>query len=135
MKKVFFAIATGLLLLPIGCSADTTTVAVSASPQVQTITAEEANLIMAETDSFVLLDVRTLAEFQETRIDGAILIPYDELMDRAEEALPDKSAVILIYCRSGRRSALVAEILLALGYDRLYDFGGIMDWPFAVIDS
>ena len=133
MKKIFFALSVGLLLLLAGCSADTANDSVSHSPQVQTITAEEANRIMTEADNFILLDVRTLAEFQEMRIDGAILIPYNELAAKAAEELPDKNTLILIYCRSGRRSALAAEILLELGYYVLYDFGGIIDWPFATI--
>jgi len=99
----------------------------------QTITAHEAYKMMNELDNYILLDVRTLTEFTEIRINGAILIPDNELRRRAETELPDKNAVILIYCRSGRRSALAAAILAELGYSNLYDFGGIINWSYETI--
>jgi len=99
----------------------------------QTITAQEAYRMMNELDNYILLDVRTPAEFTEIRINGAILIPDYELRQRAETELPDKNAVILIYCRSGRRSAFSAAILADLGYSNLYDFGGIINWPYETI--
>jgi len=101
----------------------------------QTITAEEAYLIMAEADNFIILDVRTAAEFQMSRIDGAILLPYDELILRAEDELPDTNAIILIYCRSGNRSRTAASTLVSLGYTAVYDFGGIINWPFDTISG
>jgi len=99
----------------------------------QTITPQEAYRMMNELESYVLLDVRTIQEFTEIRIDGAILIPDYELRQRAETELPDKNAVILIYCRSGRRSAFSAAILADLGYSNLYDFGGIINWPYETV--
>ena len=90
---------------------------------------------MTETDNFILLDVRTEAEFRERRIEGAILIPYNEIRSRAESELPDKNAVILIYCRSGRRSALAAADMAALGFTNIYDFGGIIDWSYESISG
>jgi len=86
--------------------------------------------MMEALDSFVLLDVRTMAEFEEVRIEGAVLIPYTEITRRAQAELSDQEAVILIYCRSGRRSALAAADLAALGYTNIYDFGGIENWPY-----
>ena len=94
------------------------------------ISAEQAYVIMAESNDFVLLDVRTHAEFQAEQIGGAILIPYDEIAARAADELPDKNAVILIYCRTGRRSDIAAQALAKLGYTSIYDFGGIVDWSF-----
>ncbi|MCL2722411.1 MAG: rhodanese-like domain-containing protein [Treponema sp.] len=99
----------------------------------QTISANEAYRMMNELDSYVLLDVRTIQEFTEIRIDGAILIPDYEIRQRAEAELTDKNAVILIYCRTGRRSALSAAILAELGYSNLYDFGGIINWPYETV--
>jgi len=99
----------------------------------QTITAQEAHKMMNELDSYILLDVRTASEYAEIRINGAILIPDYELKNRAENELPDKNAVILVYCRSGRRSALSAAILADLGYKNVYDFGGITNWPYETI--
>ena len=102
-------------------------------PNWQTITAQEAYRMMNELESYILLDVRTLVEFTEIRIDGAILIPDYELKQRAEAELPDKNAVILIYCRSGRRSALSAALLAELGYSNVYDFGGIINWTYDTV--
>jgi len=95
----------------------------------QTITAVQAYNMMSQSDDFILLDVRTQAEFRERHIDGAISIPLPELSQRAPDELPDKDAVILLYCQTGRRSALAAEQLAALGYTSIYDFGGIANWP------
>ncbi len=93
------------------------------------INAEEAKKKMDEGESDVLLDVRTQSEYNEGHIPGAILIPDTEIKDRAEKELADKDAVILVYCRSGRRSKLAAQALADLGYTNIYEFGGIVDWP------
>lgn len=77
----------------------------------------------------IILDVRTQTEYDEGHIPNAILLPDTEIAKKAEEILPDKQKTILIYCRSGRRSALAAKDLIALGYSNVYDFGGILDWP------
>lgn len=97
------------------------------------ITPAEARIMMESAEPFVLLDVRTEEEMRERHIPGAILIPYTELKERAAAELPDKEALILLYCRSGRRSAIAAKELLRQGYTRVYDFGGINDWPYAVV--
>ena len=102
------------------------------SSQWSTISAEKAKEIMSEEDH-ILLDVRTEEEFAEAHIEGAILIPHDEIAIRAETELSDKEAVILVYCRSGRRSAAAAETLAGLGYARVFDFGGIIDWPYETV--
>ena len=99
----------------------------------QKITAEQAKAMMDEGKPFILLDVRTDEEFKEKRIDGAILIPDYEIKSRATAELPDKNTLILVYCRSGRRSANAANELIALGYTNVYDFGGIIDWPFDTV--
>jgi len=98
------------------------------------ITAEEAKEIMDSGGEYILLDVRTDAEYNEGHIEGAILIPDYEIKDRAESELPDKTSVILIYCRSGRRSANVAYELAAMGYTKVYDFGGIIDWGYGTVE-
>ena len=99
-------------------------------PIYRKISAEEAREIMESSDDYILLDVRTEEEYREKRIDGAILIPDYEMTDRAVSELPDKNAVILIYCRSGQRSANAAKKLVQIGYTNIYDFGGIIDWPY-----
>ncbi len=84
---------------------------------------------------YVILDVRTQEEFDEGHIPGAILIPDYEIKEKAETALPDKNQLILVYCRSGRRSKLAAEQLEILGYTRIREFGGIIDWPYTIEKS
>ena len=96
------------------------------------ITAEEAKQIMDREEGYIILDTRTQAEYDEGHIPGAIVIPHDEITDRAEEELPDKDQLLLVYCRSGRRSKLAAEALVELGYTNIKEFGGIIDWPYEV---
>lgn len=99
----------------------------------QLITAEEAAKMMTDNPEAIILDVRTQEEYDGGHIKGAILIPDTDITSKAEEILKDKSASILVYCRSGRRSALAAKDLVDLGYTSVYDFGGIIDWPYDVV--
>jgi len=96
------------------------------------ITAAEAKEIMDSQEGYIILDTRTQEEFDERHIPGAILIPYDEILEKAEGILTDKDQLILVYCRSGRRSKLAAEDLQKLGYTNIKEFGGIIDWPYEV---
>ena len=92
------------------------------------ITMEEAVIMMEKEKDYIILDVRTPAEFAEKHIPNAINIP-NEIIGTAEiSELPDKNQLILIYCRSGRRSKEAAEKLVALGYTNIVEFGGINDW-------
>ena len=95
------------------------------------ITAQETQEMMGE--DVIILDVRTQAEFAEGHIPNALLLPDNEIKQRAEELLPDKEQTILVYCRSGRRSELAAKELIQLGYTNVYDFGGILDWTGDVV--
>ena len=94
------------------------------------ITAEEGKAIMDSVEDCVVLDVRTQEEYDQGHIPGAILIPSTEIEARAGAELPDKSQVILVYCRSGNRSKKASEILAQLGYTNVREFGGIIDWPY-----
>ena len=96
------------------------------------ITAEEAKQIMDTEEGYIILDVRTQEEYDEGHIPGAILIPYTQIAEKAEEVLTDKDQLILVYCRSGRRSKIAAEALVELGYTNIKEFGGIIDWPYEV---
>ena len=87
---------------------------------------------MDSEEGYVILDVRTQEEYDQGHIPGAILIPNTEIEARAEQELPDKDQLILVYCRSGRRSKLAADILVSLGYTDIREFGGIIDWPYEV---
>lgn len=94
------------------------------------ISAEEAKKMIDETNSLILLDVRTDEEYREQHIPDAVLIPDYEIATRAEKELPNKDTLILVYCCSGRRSANAANELVGMGYTNVYDFGGIIDWPY-----
>ena len=96
------------------------------------ISAEEAKEIMDSTADLVLIDVREEDEYAQGHIAGALLVPYGEIADRADSELLDKDQTILVYCRSGRRSAIAAQTLAELGYTDVKDFGGIIDWPYDV---
>ena len=96
------------------------------------ITAEEAKKIMDSGEEHIILDTREQDEYDEGHIPGAILIPYTEIENKAEEIIPDKDKLILVYCRSGRRSKIAAESLAKLGYTNVKEFGGIIDWPYEV---
>lgn len=96
------------------------------------ITPEEAKKIMDSGEEHIILDTREQDEFDSGHIPKAILIPYTEIENKAEEMLPDKDKLILVYCRSGRRSKIAAESLAKLGYTNVKEFGGIIDWPYEV---
>ena len=96
------------------------------------ITPEEAKKIMDSGEEHIILDTREQDEFDEGHIPGAILIPYTEIEERSEEILPDKDAQILVYCRSGRRSKIASESLSKLGYTNVKEFGGIIEWTWAL---
>ena len=97
------------------------------------ITAEQAKIIMDTEKDYIIIDARTEEEFAEGHIENAILIPEYEIVTRAEKELPDKEQLILVYCRSGRRSKIASEELVKLGYTNVKEFGGIIDWPYDVV--
>lgn len=104
----------------------------SNSSSYQQVDAETAKELMDTEDDYVILDVRTQAEYDESHIPGAILIPHDTVATAAEDALPDKGQLILVYCRSGNRSKQASQTLVDLGYTNVVEFGGINSWPYEV---
>lgn len=105
----------------------------SGGPAHQTISPSEALEYLSGQELVLLLDVRTQAEYDQGHIAGAVLIPNTELSRRAPAELPDKDALIILYCRSGNRSATATRELADLGYSRVYDLGGIIDWPYDIV--
>ena len=92
------------------------------------ISQEEAKKMMQANDGHVIVDVRRQDEFDEGHIPGAICIPNESIDDVPPEELPDRHQVILVYCRSGRRSKKAAQKLFDMGYTHVFEFGGIIDW-------
>ena len=98
------------------------------------ISAEQAYRMMQQED-VIVLDVRREDEFIQGHIEHAMLIPLAELVNQAPDRIPDKNATILVYCRSGNRSAKAVLQLKGLGYGNVYDFGGIEDWPYETVQE
>ena len=88
---------------------------------------------MINTQEVTIVDVRTQSEYDEGHIQNAVLIPNETIGSDPPTNLPDKNAIILVYCRSGRRSEEAARKLVNLGYVSVYDFGGINDWTYGTV--
>jgi phage shock protein E len=97
------------------------------------ITPKEAKRRLDDEKDIILLDVRTNEEYNAGHIKDSILIPVDELEQKAEKNLADKDDPVFVYCRSGNRSASAAKILVKLGYKNVFDLGGINNWPYEVV--
>lgn len=97
------------------------------------ISGAEAKALMDSEENYIIIDARTQSEYDEGHIPGAILIPEYEIADRAASELPDKNQLILVYCRSGRRSKIAAQALVDLGYINVKEFGGIIDWKYEIV--
>lgn len=92
------------------------------------ITMDEAKVIFENKGDCIIVDVRRADEFAEGHIPGAINIANESITDTEPKELPDKNAVIYVYCRSGNRSKQAAGKLAAMGYSNIIEFGGIIDW-------
>ena len=97
------------------------------------ISVDEAKQIMATAEGYIILDVRRADEYAEGHIPGAINIPNESIGEEDIPQLPDKAQLILVYCRSGRRSKEAAEKLSKLGYTNIAEFGGILDWDGEIV--
>ena len=96
------------------------------------ITSDEAKKMM-ETQKVIVVDVRTLEEYTEGHIPNAISVPLETIENKAEAKLKNKDDLILVYCRSGRRSREAALKLIEKGYTNVIDFGGIQDWNAEIV--
>lgn len=119
MKKIKTLL---MCLLMCGCT----------SEKYQTISASQAKDMMKQ-DDVVIIDVREENEYKQGHIENAILIPLNTI-DKNNLQLPDKDQTLLIYCRSGNRSAKAAKKFVKLGYQNVYDFGGIIDWTYGIVE-
>ena len=133
MKRILclFLIFALCLSMFAGCASSS----VNTTITYEQISAADAKSIMDNSESYILLDVRTQEEYDEAHIDGAVLLPDYEIAEKAESVLTDKDALILVYCRSGRRSKNAASELAALGYTNVKEFGGIIDWTYGIVSE
>ena len=133
--KLFPMILAGLLLLT-GCGRNTATGGVDQPKAVyRQVSAADAAALMESASDYILLDVRTQAEYDQGHIPGAVCIPNETIGTEEIPALPDKDQLILIYCRSGNRSKQAAQKLAEQGYTNIVEFGGILSWPGETVSS
>ena len=136
MRQILLFAALAASLAPLsGCTLSKTkkdTEDMTDKAAYQKISAEEAYEMMASQE-VVVVDVRTQEEYDGGHIENAVLVPNESIGSEMPETLPDKEATLLVYCRSGRRSKDAAEKLLKLGYQSVYDFGGVIDWPYELV--
>ena len=97
------------------------------------ITMDEAVTMMAQESGYVILDVRRPDEFAAGHIPNAINVPNESIGTSDIPELPDKDQLIMVYCRSGRRSKEASEKLVKLGYTNIVEFGGILDWKGEIV--
>lgn len=121
MKKIMVLV---ILLFVVGCGEKTQE---TVKVEVQSITASEVNRLLTNKEDFILVDVRTKAEYDSEHIKGAINIPLDEI---EHTTTLDKEAKIVVYCQSGNRSAKASQKLVDKGYLNVYDLGGIIGWTY-----
>ena len=121
MKRILPIFLVALLL--VGCAAPAEEITY------RQVNMDEAITMMEEGSGYIILDVRTPAEFAEKHIPGAINVANETIGTDEIPELPDKDQLILVYCRSGNRSKQASEKLVALGYTNIVEFGGINDWP------
>ena len=124
-----FLIALLTFTLPLGCVGCSD----GGSASYDQISGAEAKALMDSESGYIIIDARTQEEYDQGHIPGAIMIPEYEIAVRAEKELPDKDQLILVYCRSGRRSKIAAEELVKLGYTNVKEFGGIIDWEYEIV--
>lgn len=136
MKKAMLLI-TSLLLLT-GCAVtgaekDSVQESTAKTTDFQRITAQAAKDMMDKHSDALILDVREQNEFDSAHIPGAVLLPVGSINEASAAAvIPNKETIVLVYCRSGNRSKTASKALVELGYTQIYEFGGIIDWPYDV---
>lgn len=99
------------------------------------ISMNEAVEMMETEKDYIILDVRTIEEYEEGHIPGAICVPNETIGENVIEELPDKGQIIFVYCRSGNRSKQAATKLAEQGYTNIYEFGGIIDWTGEIVSE
>ena len=128
MKRLVLAFFVIIVLLT-GCAQPSN----SSAASYKQITQEKAKEMMAKDDGHIIVDVRRQDEYDEGHIPGALLIPNESITDKQPDELPDLNHIILVYCRSGRRSKEASQKLADIGYTNVYEFGGINTWTGEIV--
>lgn len=133
-KMIIFSLGVLAAFGILGCAAQTEDSGSGAKAETayHKIGVEEAKAMM-DAGGVIVVDVRTASEYAGEHIPDAVNIPNEEIGKEQPELLPDKEAVLLVYCRSGRRSKEAADKLAEIGYTQVYDFGGILDWNYDTV--
>lgn len=126
-SRIIIPVLITLSMIPASAQKKETTMAY------EQISQKEAKSLMDNNKNIVILDVRTKKEFDEGHIKGAINIPVETIGSIPPAQLRDKKQMILVYCRSGRRSKMAAQKLGTMGYENVLEFGGIMDWGYGTV--
>ena len=126
--KMFLLLLAALALVMTGCAAPQ-----ASADSFRQISMEEAAAMMQAQEGYIILDVRTVQEYESGHIPGAICIPNETISDAEIPQLPDKDQLILVYCRSGNRSKQAAAKLARLGYKNIVEIGGIGAWPGEIV--
>ncbi len=145
MKKtaILLLLFTGALVFTTGCANGSRStdheeginVMTALTAQYRKISPQLAKQMMDSNDPVIIVDVRTEEEFNGGHIKGSLLIPNENITTNEKPSLlPNTEATILVYCRSGNRSAQAARKLVSLGYVNVYDFGGINTWPYELVN-
>lgn len=137
MKKSLAALLLVISVLLAACGSGTAAdgdKAQANSDAYHKITAEEAKQMMDQGNATVV-DVRTEDEYKAGHIPGSILIPNEEIGTERPQELPDPEAILLVHCRTGVRSKEASDKLVKMGYTNVYDFGGIVDWPYEIVEE
>lgn len=132
MKRIVQSIIVSCLFIPfLSCAQNKQSNTGTSTAEYHQISAEEAKKMLDANHNIILLDVRSEEEYNAKYIPGATLLPLPEIGSKAATVLPDKNAVILVYCRSGARSRNASYQLVSMGYSQVYDIaGGISSWPY-----
>lgn len=132
MKRKFLALAAAALLLT-GCGGEKSAAPEENGTVFRQVTQEEALRLMETERGYLIVDVRRPDEFAEGHIPGAVNVPNEQIGSDDPENLPDRDQLLLVYCRSGRRSKEAAQKLASIGYTNVVEFGGILTWPGEVV--
>lgn len=142
MNKFFMLILLVIAIIAVvsiatGCASPTATksgtpAATASGGTYQKIAPAAVKERLDKGEKLIIIDVRTQDEYNSGHIAKSLLLPYDEIEKKAANLLTDKSAAIIVYCRSGNRSKIAAETLIKLGYTNVADMGGISGWTYGL---